>query len=439
MSAVPPGATRRLLLALAILVAGALGRPALAVSEPPLNQIALQYVRLALEVGEHEPGYIDAYFGAPEILAAARANRRDLPTLARDTQALRARLATLQAQASGEERRRADFLASQLAAVATRLRMLQGEKLPFVEEAEGLYGVRPELKPLASFEPVLARIDQLVPGPGPLWERVDAFQNRFIIPNDRLEAVMRAATAECRRRTVAHLALPEGERFTLGLVTGKPWSGYNWFQGNAHSLIEINTDLPVRLSRAVDLGCHEGYPGHHSMHSLQEARLARGKGWLEFTVFPLFAPTALVAEGTANYGIEMAFPMRAERLAFERNVLAPLAGLPVGDIERYLDLLDALKELAGARFTIAADYLDGRISRAEAVALTQRYELLSPARAEQRIAFAEKYRSYVINYGLGQDMARATVERAGADPKARWARFERLVAEPTTPADFARP
>jgi hypothetical protein len=429
----------RLLIAVVLLLAGAIGRPALAASEPPLNQVALQYVRLALEVGEHEPGYIDAYFGAPEILAAAKANKRDLPTLARDTRALRAQLATLQEQASGEERRRADFLASQLAAVATRLRMLQGEKLSFVEEAEGLYGVRPELKPLASFEPVLARIDALVPGPGPLWERVDAFQNRFVIPNDRLERVMLAATAECRSRTAHHIAPPEGERFTLSLVTDKPWSGYNWFQGGSKSLIEINTDLPVRLSRAVDLGCHEGYPGHHLMHSLQEARLARGRGWLEFTVFPLFAPTALVAEGTANHGIDMAFPTRAERLTFERDVLAPLAGLPAGDIERYLDLLDALKGLAGARFTIAADYLDGRISRAEAVALTQRYELLSPARAEQRIAFAEKYRSYVINYGLGQDMAKATVDRAGADAEARWALFERLIAEPTTPADFAQP
>lgn len=428
----------RLFLALTLLLA-ALARPALAASEPPLNQVALQYVRLVLEVGEHEPGYVDAYFGPPEIRAAARDHRRDLETLARDTAALRARLAALQAQARGEERRRADFLASQLAAVATRLRMLRGQTLPFVEEAEGLYGIRPELRPLASFEPVLARIDALVPGPGPLWERVDAFQDRFIIPNNRLEAVMRAATAECRRRTVAHLALPVGERFTLGLVTGKPWSGYNWFQGNAHSLIEINTDLPVRLSRAVDLGCHEGYPGHHTMHMLHEARLARGRGWLEFTVFPLFAPTALVAEGTANHGIDMAFPTRAERLAFERDVLAPLAGLPVDDIARYLDLLDALKALAGARFTIAADYLDGRISRARAIELTQRYKLLSPARARQRIDFAEKYRSYVINYGLGQDLARATVERAGPDPAARWARFERLIAEPTIPADFARP
>jgi hypothetical protein len=429
---------RRILLALALAL-DLVARPALATSQPPLDGIALEYVRLALEVGEHEPGYIDAYFGPPGIREAARANKRDLAMLARDTAALRASLAQVQAQARGEERRRADFLASQLGAVATRLRMLQGERLPFLEEAEGLYGVRPQLKPLSAFDPVLARIDALVPGPGPLWQRVDSFQDRFIIPNDRLERVMLAATAECRARTTRFIQPPEGERFTLSLVTGKPWSGYNWFQGGAKSLIEINTDLPVRLSRAVDLGCHEGYPGHHLMHSLQEARLARGRNWIEFTVFPLFAPTALVAEGTANHGIDMAFPSRAERLAFERDMLAPMASLPTADIERYLDLLDALRALQGARFTIAADYLDGRITRTQAVELTQRYELMSPARAEQRIAFAEKYRSYVINYGLGQDMARATVERAGPDPAARWARFERLIAEPTVPADFARP
>jgi hypothetical protein len=426
-------------LLLALLAALLSAAPARAASQPPLDQAALEYVRLALEVGEHEPGYIDAYFGPSELREAAQANRRDLPTLARDAAALRDRLARLRSEATGMERRRSDFLASQVNAVATRLRMLRGERLPFLDEAQGLYGVRPELRPLASFEPALARIDSLLLGPGPLWERVDSFQNRFVIPNDRLERVMLAATAECRARTARWIAPPEGERFTLRLVTNKPWSGYNWFQGGAKSLIEINTDLPVRLSRAVDLGCHEGYPGHHLMHALMEARLANGRGWIEFTVFPLFSPMALVAEGTANHGIDMAFPTRAERLAFERDALAPMAGVPAGEIERYLDLLDALKALAGARFTIAAEYLDGRITRSQAVELTQRYELLSPARAEQRIAFAEKYGSYVINYGLGQDMAKAAVERAGMDPRARWARFERLIAEPTVPADFARP
>ena len=130
--------------------------------------------------------------------------------------------------------------------------MLQGQKLPFAEEAQGLFGVRPDLQPLSSFDPVLARIDRLVPGEAPLWQRVEAFQNRFTIPEDRLKPVFDAAIAECKRRTAEHISLPPGERFTMEFVTGKSWSGYNYYQGDYRSLIQINTDLPIRISRAVD-------------------------------------------------------------------------------------------------------------------------------------------------------------------------------------------
>ena len=48
----------------------------------------------------------------------------------------------------------------------------------------------------------------------------------------------------------------------------------------------------------------------------------RDRGWVEFTVYPLFSPQSLIAEGTANFGIEVAFP-GAERTAFERETLYP--------------------------------------------------------------------------------------------------------------------
>ena len=90
----------------------------------------------------------------------------------------------------------------------------------------------------------------------------------------------------------------------------------------------------------------------------------------------------------------------------------------------------------GARFTIVSDYLEGKIDRAEAVRLTRKYQLQSQDRAEQSMDFADQYRSYVINYGLGQDMVRAYVEAAGSDPKARWARMEKILSEPTLPSDL---
>jgi hypothetical protein len=404
-----------------------------------LDVIGRDYVKLQLAIGEKEEGYIDAYYGPPEWQAEAKMKPRSLPDLAARAGVLTVRLRSLaDARLDPLERRRRDFLLAQLKAASTRLTMMQGEKLAFADEAEGLFGVRPELKPLASFDPVLARIERLVPGKGTLADRVDAFQERFTIPRDRLEPVMRAAIAECRRRTIGHIALPANERFTLEFVTGKSWGGYNWYKGDSNSLIQVNTDLPIRLGRAVDLGCHEGYPGHHVYNALLEQKLARGRGWVEFTVYPLYSPQSFIAEGSANYGIELAFP-GDEQLAFETRILFPLAGLPTAEAARFLAVHRAMQDLAGARFTIAADYLGGRIDRAKAVELTRKYQLLSLPRAEKSVAFIDQYRSYVINYGLGLDYVRTYIESFGESPERRWAAMESLLSGPTLPSDLVVP
>lgn len=408
-----------------------------------LDAVAEDYVRLQLVIGEKEEGYVDAYYGPTEWREAAR---RQAPTVSLPE--LRARVARLAARinaieaatsypAGSIEARRAPFLLANLRAADTRLRMLSGERLSFAEEAQGLFGVTPEIRPLADYDPVVARIDRLLPGSGPLNERVEAFQSRFTVPADRLDPVMRAAIAECRRRTAEHIDLPEGEQFTLEFVTGKSWSGYNWYQGNYRSLIQVNTDLPVRIGRAVDLGCHEGYPGHHVHNALIERHLARGRNWTEYMVYPLYSPQSLIAEGSSNYGYELAFP-GDERLAFERAALYPLAGLSAEGAERYIALQKAMQDLSGARFTIARDFLEGRIDRATAIALTQRYQLVSAQRAEQLLAFTEQYRSYVINYGLGREMVAAYIEAQGADQATRWAAMERILSEPTLPSDLLR-
>lgn len=398
------------------------------------DAVARDYVRLALEIGERDEGFIDAYYGPPELRESARAAPRTLERLAEDAAALQRRIRAL-APTDPLELRRRNFLAAQLTAARTRLRMLHGERLSFVDEAQGLYGVTPELRPLEDYDPVIARIEALVPGEGALAERVEAFQSRFVIPADRLDAVMRAAIDECRRRTVRHIALPQGEHFTLEFVTGRSWSGYNWYQGGYRSLIQVNTDLPVRISRAVDLGCHEGYPGHHAYNALLERKLTRARGWIEFSVYPLYSPQSFIAEGSANYGIMLAFPGE-ERLRFETGTLFPLAGLSTEGAADYLALQEALDALSGARFTIARDYLEGRIDRPRAIGLLQRYQLVSAARAAQSLAFIDQYRAYVINYGLGRDMVAAHVEAAGSDAASRWQAMERLLSEPTLPSDL---
>jgi hypothetical protein len=96
-----------------------------------------------------------------------------------------------------------------------------------------------------------------------------------------------------------------------------------------------------------------------------------------------------------------------------------------------------MKDLSGAGMTIERDFLDGRISERQAVELLRKYGVTSEERARKSISFAKQYRTYVINYGIGEDMVVADVERFRS-PAARWRRFEQLISEPTLPSDLKR-
>ena len=400
-----------------------------------LGAIADDYVKLTLALGEQEAGYVDAYYGPAAWAEAAKTDPRDMRELGNTLVLLIERIDGLPKSDDPLVEGRKRFLSAQLEAAITRHAMIQGEVFPFVREAQGLFGVTPELKPLEEFDPVLEEIENLVPGEGPLSARVAAFENGYIIPKDRLQVVFDTAIAECKARTAKYFDLPEGENFKLEFVTGKSWSGYNYYQGNYQSLIQVNTDLPIFIGRAVDLGCHEGYPGHHVYNMLLERNLTKGRGWQEFSVYPLYSPQSLIAEGSANYGIELAFGGE-ERLEYERDVLYPLAGLDADTAAAYWALQIAKQALNGARMTIAQRYLDGEITRAESIALNQKYQLVSAERAAQMTDFNEQYRSYVINYGLGMEMVRDWIEAQGDAPVWRWKAMERLLSEPMLPGEL---
>jgi hypothetical protein len=267
-----------------------------------------------------------------------------------------------------------------------------------------------------------------------LVERYDAFRRAFVIPKEKLDHVFTTAIAACRERTMKHVTLPPGERFTVEYVTNKSWSGYNWYQGGYRSIIQVNTDLPIYIDRAIDLACHEGYPGHHVYNALLEKHLVNDRGWKEFTVYPLFSPQSLIAEGTANYGIAVAFPGK-ERVAFEQSVLFPAAGLDPARAPEYYEVQGLVDKLAYAGNEAARRYLNKSIDAEQAAQWLERYALMSRERARQRVRFFDQYRSYVINYNLGKDLVAANIEpKAGDEPNKRWTEYEKLLSSPRLPS-----
>jgi hypothetical protein len=396
--------------------------------------VAEQYVKLVLEVGQHDKNFVDAYYGDPAWKPTSGPS--PLTQLAASAQELRQRLGRAHQGPDEMLRLRHAFLDKQLAAVETRIAMLSGEKLTFDEEARRLYDADPPHLGEADFTPILKELESLLPGKGSLFERYTEFRKAFVIPATKLDAVFVAAIEGCRDRTAAHIALPAGETFTVEYVTGKSWSAYNWYKGNFTSVIQVNTDLPITIDRAIDLACHEGYPGHHVYNALLEQHLVRQRGWVEFSIYPLFSPQSLIAEGTANFGIDVAFPGDA-RTAFERDTLYPLAGLDPSAADKYSAVQKLVGRLSYAGNEAARRYLNGEIDRAAAVDYLQRWAMSPKDRAEQRTRFFDEYRSYVINYNLGQDLVRDYVEKRGGTvdrPKDRWKVFADLLSSPRLPS-----
>jgi len=399
-----------------------------------MNEAALEYVKLVLALGEHDADFVDAYYGPPHLREQIRTERPSLSVIASRAGALQTRLAGLESPSDPLESLRLDYLRRQTDALVARAAMLQGTKLSFDEESKALYDAVAPTHPEEYFQKLNAAIADELPGSGTLAERVEAFRREFVIPREKLDAVFAAAIDVCRAKTAEHLSLPDGETFTVEYVNDKAWSGYNWYQGKYTSLIQVNTDLPIFIDRAIDLACHEGYPGHHVYNSLLEKSLVVDRGWLEFSVYALFSAQSLIAEGSANYGIDVAFP-NEERVAMESETLFPLAGLDPSRAGQYYRIHELVGRTGYAGNEAARNYLDGRFSAEQAAEWLTTYALMEPARARQRVKFFDQYRSYVINYNLGKDLVRDYVERrCEGDAQKRWDVFAELLSSPRLPS-----
>src|SRR5262249_41244835 len=150
-------------------------------------------------------------------------------------------------------RLRLHYLQRQLSALAARVRMLGGERLSFDDESKALYDAVAPTYPESHFQEILDRLGARFPRTRPLVDRHDAYRRQFVIPREKLDAVFQTAIRAGRERTLALVALPPDERFSVEYVTNKSWSGYNWYQGGFRSLIQVNTDLPIYIDRAIDL------------------------------------------------------------------------------------------------------------------------------------------------------------------------------------------
>lgn len=423
-------------------------------TDPVEGSLVQRYLELGLALGRHVEGVVDAYYGPVEL--SERVGKEPLRSPRELVEAARQLLAATQAREplgelaaggspaistlgpssagpvsqpgtmheEGAEARRYHWLAAQVRGIWMTARRLAGEPVGYSDEVEACYGVRPKRVPEEELEVAHNHLDEALPGSGALYERMLAWRDDHVVPPELLRGLLLSLTEELRERTAVLFGLPEGERVDFELVTGQPWSGFNYYLGDLHSRVAVNVDLPVLSSSIAHLVAHEAYPGHHTEHTHKEVGLVRARRFWEETIFLVGTPQCLIAEGLADLGLEIVAGRRPESMVAEHMRAQKISYDPeqVGAIAEASETLSYVRQNAALR--LHEDRADPDVVASEVV----RWGLLDERRARKLVEFLlhPTWRAYVTCYVEGLPLCRQWVQ---ASPK----RFERLLSEQMTP------
>ncbi len=387
--------------------------------ELTLDDMARSYVRLAVALGEHDADSIDYYYGPPEWVADIR---KAAPPLSQIQQSSFELIGALRSMPVHDAMRatRKGFLIAQAEAVACRALFLSGAHSTFDEETQCSFGVTsPSTFNEKALAATRAEIAGLIGGHGTLADRYATFDAKFIVPPNRMRAVMEKALQGCRERTLKHIALPADEKIELTFAGNEPWSGYSLYKGAHKSIVTINTDFPLTVDRVLDLACHEAYPGHHTFNMIRDDQVQR-VGATELAVQPTYSPQSFLSEGAAAIASQVAFSP-SQRVRFEREELFPIAGLPATQVDRYLKVEALVDQLHFAIPVIEREYLNGNLEFARAGAALEQQALMN--QTFETLKYMNEFRSYVVAYTYSPDLLLRSLPEWGS-PDAENRRWE---------------
>jgi hypothetical protein len=382
-------------LALAVLAA------ACGTAPPPLDPLAERYIRLALQLAQHDPSLVEGWTGPDSFKPGPR---RPVAELAAELDALIGMIADHRDDGlAAAESFRLRYLAGQVRALRFTADRLLGRTTTIDEQLREEFGLAATPFDPGEAERVRADLDRALPGTGSLAERLSSLRTRTTVPRDRKQAVMELAVQACRVPIAPLLDLPAGESVTVLFRSNLAWDAYARYDWRHHTAIEVNDDGSLDIGRALHLACHEGYAGHHAQFLLID-RVLGTRGWPELRLTPGFGPHLLLAEGAAEVGADLAFSP-SQRAALYREQLFPAAGLPDGDVEPVVLVGDLLPRLLPVVTDVARQYLDATITQEQAVARLTTEALIPNARGT--LAFIERRRARALVYGEGRGVIAA--------------------------------
>lgn len=381
------------------------------------------YLRLVLEIEKHIPGYVDAYLGPAGIKKTISAQDKKEPAQ------LITQLHHLQDTLPTADPARKAYLTATLRAIETTLRMLNGEKLSYLEEVSHIYDIEPQLVDEAQFDTSINELDTILPGTGTLAERLETYNNQFLVPTQDVLPLLQLAIDETRQRTRKLVGLVFGESITLQLAQNQPWGAYNWYLGAAKSLVEFNTDLPTNVLGILSTMAHEAYPGHHTEGQIKERHLWIEQGYAEHAAYLLHSPAAVISEGIATQALEMIFPGRSAH-QWNLDILLPAANITATPNP---DLSQHTRQLRYVSGNAAILYHTGQLTQEQTIDYIQTYSLRSHERAAKSFSFIASplFRSYVFTYTHGYDLITQASQTTDKNNL-----FSRLLTEQVLPSQL---
>jgi hypothetical protein len=394
------------------------------------EQLVSDYLRLGLRLDRLAGGFVDCWFGDPEL--AREVDNEPTPDpidLAAQARQLIARLPD-----SGLEEPRTRFLAAQLTALECAALRVSGADIPFHAEIEAYFQVPIEPGDPQRYADVHDAIAELVPGSASLLDRVGEFMERNHVPPERLEPCVLAVSQELRALVTPLFGLPEGEQVTYEVVHDKPWNAFNRYHGDLRSTVQFNATSGRNIAALPVQVTHESYPGHHADHCIKEAELVVARGWREHTIALVNTPQCLIAEGMGEAALYSIMPEGWG--AWTEDILAEHDVHIEGEmVERMLALI---VRLLPARQDAAILLHDKGADPEDVIAYLQRWLLLPEERARHMVRFLTDplWRAYTTTYIEG---ARLVGEWMAARPAGQSAveRYGVLLREPLLPADLA--
>lgn len=398
-----------------------------------VDAIARDYTVLALGVQQFAPELVPPARPPADLVQVAKTAKRDRAAIAAELGGIVDRIDRLAVPSDPLLAMRLRSLRAHAVSLRFQLRPPEASKPTVAEHVRLMFGFEPEFPPLSLYDDAITRLDRSMPGAGELSERIEAIKAAAIVPKEKVEPVIRAAVAECRKRVAGRLKLPE-ESIELRFLNDPLVPGQMQYLGGGRSLIQVSTAVPADVDRLLSLACHETYPGHHTNYAMMDEELVKKRGWPEITVGLADSPQFPVSDAISEYGTWLVFPVD-ERIAFQRDVLYPLAGLTMRNEAAWRALIQARSSVLGATSTIARDYLDKKIDADTAKKLLVRYRLQNRRSADQLVKMLDAYGPIVVPsdagwYAIDRLMRGKTVAE-------QWSILQRIESEPMLLGDLA--